>query len=79
MTIIGMYRGLSTIVHKTLHWECSWISMFEVEAVPHGCILYVQIGWSFALCMRTVLLVESFDFCPSSQCSLVSCVKVTSC
>jgi hypothetical protein len=48
--------------------------MFEVETVPHSCIPQVQIGLSIALCMRILLLVESFDFRPRSQCSLVSII-----
>jgi hypothetical protein len=39
--------------------------MFEVEAVPHSCIPEVQVGLSIAWYVRILLLVESFDFCPS--------------
>jgi hypothetical protein len=48
--------------------------MFEVEAVLHSCILYVQIGLSIALYMRILLLLESIDFHQSSQCILVSVI-----
>jgi hypothetical protein len=45
-------------VHITLDWKRSRIFMFEVEAVLHSCISYVQIGLSVALYMRVLLLVE---------------------
>jgi hypothetical protein len=38
ITIFGTYEGASTVVHKTLDWESSRISMYEVEAVPRSCI-----------------------------------------
>jgi hypothetical protein len=45
--------------------------MLEVEAVPQSCIPYVQIDLSIVLYMRSLLLVESFDFRPSNQYILV--------
>jgi hypothetical protein len=45
--------------------------MLEVEAIPHGCIPYVQISLSIVLYMRSLLLVESFDLLPSNQYILV--------
>jgi hypothetical protein len=45
--------------------------MLEVEAVPQSCIPKVQIGLSIVLYMRSLLLVESFDFRPSNQYILV--------
>jgi hypothetical protein len=45
--------------------------MLEVEAVPQSCIPYVQIGLNIALYMRSLLLVEGFDFLPSNQYILV--------
>jgi hypothetical protein len=47
--------------------------MLEVEAVPQSCISQVQIGLSIVLYMRSLLLVESFDLCPSNQYILVGC------
>jgi hypothetical protein len=35
---LGTYHGASTIMHKTLDWNRSRISMFEVEAVLQSCI-----------------------------------------
>jgi hypothetical protein len=66
MTVFGTYQGASTIMRKTLDWKRSGISMFEVEAAHHSCIPQVHIGFSIALYMRILLLVESFDFRPSS-------------
>jgi hypothetical protein len=45
--------------------------MFEMEAVPYSCIPWVHIGLRIAFYRRILLLVESFDFSPSSQCILV--------
>jgi hypothetical protein len=54
--------------------------MLEVEVVPLICIPQVQIGLSIVLYMRSLLLVESFDFRPSNQYILVkvipSCFRV---
>jgi hypothetical protein len=52
ITVFGTYQGVSTIMRKTLAWKRSRISMFEVEAAPHNCIPWVQIGLSIALYMR---------------------------
>jgi hypothetical protein len=51
MTVFGTYQGASTIMRKTLDWKRSRIFTFEVEAVPHSCIPYFQIGLSIALYM----------------------------
>jgi hypothetical protein len=40
ITVFGTYQGASTIMCKTLDWKRSRISMFEVKAAPHNCILY---------------------------------------
>jgi hypothetical protein len=69
-----MYQGASAIMRKTLDWKHSWICMFEVEAVPHRCIPQVQIGLSIALYIGILLLVESLDFRPSSECILVTVI-----
>jgi hypothetical protein len=45
--------------------------MLEVEAVPQSCIPLFQIGFSIVLYMRSLLLVESYDFRPSNQYILV--------
>jgi hypothetical protein len=45
--------------------------MLEVEAVPQSCIPKVQIGLSIVLYMRSLLLVESSNFCPTNQYILV--------
>jgi hypothetical protein len=50
------------------------ISMLEAEAIPHSCIPF---GFSIALYMRVLLLVESSDLRPSSQCILV--IVIPSC
>jgi hypothetical protein len=39
--------------------------MFEMDAVPHSYIPWVQIGLSIALCVRILLLVVSADLRPS--------------
>jgi hypothetical protein len=52
---------------KAFDWKRSRISVLEVEAVPQSCIPEVQIGLSIVLCMRSLLLIESFDFRPSNQ------------
>jgi hypothetical protein len=44
ITVFGTYEGASTIMHKTLDWKRSRISLFDVEVVPHSCIPYAQIG-----------------------------------
>jgi hypothetical protein len=38
ITGFGTYQDASTVVRKTLDWQRSMVSMFEVEAVPHSCI-----------------------------------------
>jgi hypothetical protein len=58
-------------MRKTFDWKRSRISMLEVEAVPQSCIPQVQIGFSIVLFMRSLLLVESFDFRPTNQYILV--------
>jgi hypothetical protein len=35
MSELGTYHGASIMMRKTLDWNLSRISMFEVEAVPH--------------------------------------------
>jgi hypothetical protein len=54
-------------MRKAFDWKRSRISMLEVKAVPQTCIPYVQIGLSIVLYMRSLLLVDSFDFRPSNQ------------
>jgi hypothetical protein len=58
-------------MRKAFDLNRSRIYMQEVDAVPQSCIPYVQIGLSIAIFMRSLLLVESFDLCPSSQYILV--------
>jgi hypothetical protein len=36
MSELGTYHGASTMMRKTLDWNRSRISMFEVEEVPIG-------------------------------------------
>jgi hypothetical protein len=67
MSELGTYHGASTIMRKTLDWNHSRISMFEVEAVPQSCIPKVQMGLSMVLWSSSLLVVESWDFRPSSQ------------
>jgi hypothetical protein len=52
-------------VRKPLDWKRSRVSRFEVEAVPHSYIPYVQTGLRIALYVRMLLLVKSFDLRPS--------------
>jgi hypothetical protein len=49
-------------MRKAFDWKRSRISMLEMEAVPQSCIRQVQIGLGIVLYMRSLLLVESFDF-----------------
>jgi hypothetical protein len=58
---------VSTITRKAFDWKRSRICMLEVEAVRQSCIPSVQIGLSIVLYMRSLLLVESFDFRPSKD------------
>jgi hypothetical protein len=48
--------------------------MLEVVDVPQSCIQYVQIDLSIVLCMRSLLLVESFDLRPSNEHILVRAI-----
>jgi hypothetical protein len=41
--------------------------MLAVEAMPHSCIPYVQIGLSIVLYMRSLLLEENFYLHPSNS------------
>jgi hypothetical protein len=75
ITAFGMCQGAPTIMRITADCKSPRISMSEVVSVPHGCTPEVQIGLSVALYMRIFLLVESFDFRPSSQCILVSVIS----
>jgi hypothetical protein len=65
--MFGTYQAMSTIMHMAFKWECSRISLLEVEAACQSCILWVQIGLSIVLYMTSSLLVERFDLGPSSQ------------
>jgi hypothetical protein len=49
MSELGTYHGASTMMRKTLDWNRSRILMLEVEAVPHSCIPYTQMGLSTVL------------------------------
>jgi hypothetical protein len=46
MSKLGTYQGASTVMRKAFDWNLLRISMLEVEAVPHSCMPYVQMGLS---------------------------------
>jgi hypothetical protein len=72
MTEFDTYQEASTISRKTMDWKRSKISKFELDVVPQSWMPYVQMGLSITLYMRSLLLVESLDFRPSNQYTLVS-------
>jgi hypothetical protein len=72
MSELGTYHGASTIMRKTLYWNLSRISMFEVEAVPHSCIRLTlspqtvrgRMFCRYWSCYRFVHFPERFKFKP---------------
>jgi hypothetical protein len=49
MSELGTYYGASTLLRKTLDWNLSRISMFEVEAVPHIVYRRSRMGFSMVI------------------------------
>jgi hypothetical protein len=64
---------------QIFYWKRSRIYMLEVETVTYSCIPQVKICLGIALDMRMLLVVDSFDFRPSSQCILVSVIPSCLC
>jgi hypothetical protein len=49
MSELGTYHGASTIMRKSLDWNLSRISMFEVEVVPHSCMKSLCVNKHYAM------------------------------
>jgi hypothetical protein len=44
ITVFGTYNGASVMILRTLDWNISRISLLDVDAIPHSCTPYVDMG-----------------------------------